>query len=350
MEKKNVAILFGGASTEYEVSLKSSSVVIDNIDTEKYNVILIGITKDGQWLRYTGDTKNIKADTWYSDTVNCIPAIISPDRAHSGILEMRGDCITKVNTDVIFPVLHGQNGEDGTVQGLLALCGIPYVGCGVLSSALCMDKDIAHKLAGLYGIPVPRTITLRDPGVSEYDINQIEDMGYPVFVKPANAGSSVGMTKAHCRDELIHGIRTAFEYDSKIVIEEGIDGFEVGCAVIGNKETFIGTVDEIDLGTDFFDYDEKYSLKHSKILLPARISEEKAAEVKKMAEKLYEIFECRGIARIDMFIDRQGTVIFNEVNTLPGLTAGSRYPNMLKHTGMTYKDIIDRLIELALEA
>lgn len=349
MDKMKVAVIFGGCSSEYEVSLKSAASVIEHLNKDLYEIILVGITREGEWLRYFGEVDGIKNDTWHLDK-GCRAAAFSPDRSLNALIEFWEDRFVTTQIDVVFPVMHGKNGEDGTVQGLLELAAIPFVGCDTLSSALCMDKDIAHRLAQSAGVRVPPSITaLKYTDVCEI-IRRTETLRYPLFVKPAKAGSSFGITRAACQEELSDAIMEAFRHDSKIVIEEGIEGFEVGCAVLGNDELIIGEVDEIELQKGFFDYTEKYSLVSSKIYMPARLDYQTAERIKETALKLYKTLCCKGFARVDMFLTPAGHIVFNEINTIPGFTAHSRYPKMLGGIGMSFENILDKLIALALES
>ncbi len=340
-----MAVLFGGCSTEYEVSLQSASSVIENIDREKYEVILIGITKEGQWLKYGGDIRRIADDTWTEDA-SCVPAILSPDRLTHGFLVLDGGGVTPIRVDAVFPVLHGKNGEDGTVQGLIELAGIPVVGCGTLSSAVCMDKDIAHRLVAAAGIRVPGCVVLHAHEMQGV-LTTVVSMEYPLFVKPANAGSSFGITKVADPGGLQDAVEEAFRHDDKVVVEEAIPGFEVGCAVLGNGKLTIGEVDEIELSDGFFDFTEKYTLKTSKIHMPARIDPAVAAKVKETAAAIYRILGCMGLARVDMFLTPENEIVFNEVNTIPGFTSHSRYPNMLGGVGISFGQIVDEAVGLA---
>ncbi len=346
MLKKKVAVIFGGCSSEYEVSLKSAVSVIENLNRDLYEVVLVGITKAGNWFRYFGEVEGIKNDTWHLDK-SCRSVVFSPDRYSSALIEFCEDRFVTTQIDVVFPVLHGKNGEDGTVQGLLELAGIPFVGCDTLSSSLCMDKDIAHKIAQTAGVRVPPSITAMKYADIEEIIKKTETLRYPLFVKPAKAGSSFGITRVSRQEDLYDAVREAFDHDSKVVIEEGIEGFEVGCAIMGNEELIIGEVDEIELQQGFFDYNEKYSLASSQIHMPARIDLRTAERVKETALKLYKALCCKGFARVDMFLTTSGNIVFNEINTIPGFTAHSRYPKMLGGTGMSFGEILDRLILLA---
>ena len=348
MEHKTVAILFGGHSTEYDVSLQSAYSVIESLNPEKYHIVLLGITRQGEWLKYSGGISEIRNDNW-SRHESCVPAVISPDRHTHGILVLNSGKVSAIPIDVAFPVLHGKNGEDGTVQGLLEMAGIPYVGCGTLSSALCMDKDIAHRLVHMAGIKTPNSIVL-DSLISDGELSkQTAHLHYPLFVKPVKAGSSFGITKVANQSGITAAAHVAFQHDRKVIIEEAIDGFEVGCAVLGNETITIGKFDEIELSQGFFDYTEKYTLKTSKIHMPARIDADTAERIRQAAAVIYRVLDCRGFARVDIFLTPENEIVFNEVNTIPGFTAHSRYPNMLKGIGMTFPQVVDELIRLAIE-
>jgi D-alanine---D-serine ligase len=347
IQKKSVAVLFGGCSTEYEVSLQSAASVIDHLDRDKYDLVLIGITREGVWFRYGGNTEDIRKDRWQVHP-SCIPALISPSRDAAGIVELVGTEYRVTPVDVVFPVLHGKNGEDGTVQGLLELAGIPFVGCDTLSSAVCMDKGFASKLVRAAGIDVAESLTVYAGDDLHTSAEEAERLGFPLYVKPARSGSSFGITKAYDKFELMEGIRLAFAHDQKVIIEQNISGFEIGCAVLGQGEPLVAKIDEIELQGEFFDYDEKYSLASSKIHLPARISEELAVKAKEKAKLIYRILGCTGLARVDMFVGEDGRIIFNEVNTMPGFTAASRYPNMMNASHISYPELMDHLIQLAL--
>lgn len=346
MKKLKTAILFGGCSPEYSVSLQSAYSVINHIDTDKFMPILIGISSKGNWYQFNGNIEKIASDTWCNPS-DCLPAAISPDRQMHTLLVFQPDKVVKLPIDAAFPVLHGKNGEDGTVQGIFELAGIPLIGCGTMTSALCMDKDRAHKLAHAAGVQVPASFLLKKNTDIEIALAQAESLRYPLFVKPVRAGSSYGITKVTDRCGLPAAIKLAFEYDDEVIVEESITGFEVGCAVMGNDTLTVGEVDEIELSDGFFDFTEKYTLKTSAIHVPARISEEKTKEIKETAKTIYQALGCRGFARVDMFLSSDGKVIFNEVNTIPGFTSHSRYPNMMKAAGIPFEQVISRVIELA---
>lgn len=345
MKKLTVAVLFGGESSEYGVSLQSASSVIRSLSREKYEVVLIGISEKGEWFQFIGDPKLIEQNKW-QNSETCNPVILSPDKSVHGII-----CETNIiPIDVAFCVLHGKNGEDGTVQGLLELAGIPYTGCKVLSSALCMDKIRAHDLVRLHGIRAAKSIPVHSWTKLEEIEKEVEALGYPVFVKPVCAGSSYGISKIYHQKDLKKAIETAFQYDWEVVIEEMIEGFEVGCAIIGNEELTIGEVDEIELSADFFDYKEKYVNNSSKTYVPARLSKEESDRIKETAAVIYRILGCTGFARVDMFYTPEQEIVFNEVNTIPGFTSHSRFPNMMKAAGLSFEETVEKILELARES
>ena len=306
-EKMCVALLFGGMSSEHEVSRVSVGNFVNNIDREKYEVLTVGITKEGRWL-YTEATAAQMADGSWEELAGNMPCVISPDRAdHGMILFTPEGHVEKLHIDVVIPVLHGLWGEDGTVQGLLELAGIPYVGCGVLASAVCMDKAVANALFDAAGIPHTKWLSACRWEI-ESDLDGVCDgaiakLGWPIFVKPANAGSSVGITKAHDRDELKQAIALALENDHKVVFEAFVDGHEVECAVIGSDPAVATRPGEILAGAEFYTYDDKYKNGVSQVVIPARLSEEKLDEVKTYAAMAYTALNCEGLARCDFFVE-----------------------------------------------
>lgn len=345
MLKKTIAVIFGGCSTEYEVSLQSAYSVLTHLDPNKLNIVPIGITRHGDWYRYLGAYENIPKDSWMDDRNALVRVAVSNSRSVKGIIELRNMGTSVVHLDLVFPVLHGKNGEDGTVQGLFELVGIPVVGCGTLASALCMDKDRAHKLVGSAGIAVPKAVTLtRREAAKLTDVARL--LTFPVFVKPVRAGSSFGISKIYHPNELEEAVEQAFRHDDTVIIEENIDGFEVGCAVLGIDDLTVGRVDEIELSHGFFDFQEKYSLETSQIHMPARIDAACEKRIQETAKKIFRILGCSGFARVDMFLKPDGQLVFNEVNTIPGFTSHSRYPNMLGGIGMDLSDVLERLIAL----
>lgn len=323
---KTILILYGGCSSEYGVSLQSAQAVLDHLNPRRWQALPVHITRTGQWT--------------YEDA----PCTLRLDRGQAALLLSDGQELT---FDGAFPVLHGKNGEDGTVQGLLELAGVPLIGCGALSSALCMDKDRAHKLVALAGVRVPRGRAFpRGAPAAELE-EYAQALGWPLFVKPVRAGSSFGVSRVNCREELEEAVAAASDHDREILLEEAVPGFEVGCAVLGNPpELTVGAVDEIELSGGYFDFEEKYSLKTSAIHCPAHIPPEKAREVQEAAKTVYTTLDCQGFARVDFFLNPEREVIFNEVNTIPGFTAHSRYPSMMKAIGLDFTTLLDRLIGL----
>lgn len=345
MDKKKIGIVFGGNSPEYGVSLESSYSVITNINKEKYDVILIGITEKGDWFKFEGNPEDIKNNTWRENGI-CTKVIISTNTSDKGIIEIQGNKTNLIKLDAIFPVLHGKNGEDGTIQGLIELSGIPLIGCSVLSSSLCMDKYLSHKLVECYGIKVAKSIVINNKTEKDELEAKLKELKYPLFVKPMRAGSSFGITKVEESEKIEDAINEALKYDTEIIIEENIDGVEIGCAVMGNDELITGEIDEIELSDGFFNFDEKYTLKTSKIHVPARIEKEISYKAKEIAKKIYRILKCKDFARVDMFLNSKGEIYFNEINTIPGFTSHSRYPSMMKEVGINFDELVDRLISL----
>ena len=349
-----VVLLFGGMSSEHEVSRVSVGNFVNNIDRSKYEVLTVGITKEGRWL-YTEATAAQMADGSWEELPGNMPCVISPDRADHGMILFTPDGrVEKMQVDVVIPVLHGLWGEDGTVQGLLELAGIPYVGCGVLASAVCMDKGVANALFDANNIPHTKWLAANRWQI-ESDLDGVcagveAKLGWPVFVKPANAGSSVGITKAHNQDELKKAIALALENDRKVVFEAFVDGQEVECAVIGSDPAVATRPGEILAGAEFYTYDDKYKNGVSQTVIPAHLPEEKLDEAKTYAALAYSALGCEGLARCDFFVEHgTGKVMINEINTFPGFTSISMYPKLMEHEGLPVPALIDHLIELALE-
>ncbi len=340
MRRLKIAVLFGGCSTEYPVSLQSAHAVLTHLNRERYQPLAVGITRDGGWFLYTGLWECIASGKWAEDRANCIPCALSPNRDRHELLLLTQPS-RSLAIDALFPVLHGKHGEDGTVQGLAELAGIPLIGCGVLSSALCMDKDRAHKLAALAGIAVPKSVLVRPQ-----DRLDGLTLTYPLFVKPVRSGSSFGITRLERPEGLARAVAEAFRHDREVLLEEAVPGFEVGCAVLGNETLTVGVVDEIELSQGFFDYTEKYTLKTSQIHCPARIPPETAAQIQDAARTVYRALDCRGFARVDFFLTPAGKIVFNEVNTIPGFTAHSRYPAMMAAAGLGFSQLLDRIVSL----
>ena len=353
MNKLSVCVLFGGISPEHEVSLRSAEFVLQQIDPEKYNIFPVGITREGNWVLFgSTDYHMLAAGTWLDCPENR-RACISPIRGQ-GLLSFEGDCVVRERIDVCFPVLHGENGEDGSIQGLLQVAGIPCVGPLVAASATAMDKTLTKLVADHLGVRQAawQLVTRRDV---EYCIDEAMDavearFQYPVFVKPAGTGSSVGVTKAHNRRQLGEALHKAAEFDRKILVEEFIDGREVEVAILGNGTPAASTCGEIDSGAEFYDYKAKYVTDTSRLYIPARISDEAAERIRETAVRIYEAIGCRGLSRVDFFVTREGEeVVFNEINTIPGFTSISMYPKLFEASGISSKDLIDQLIQLALE-
>ena len=339
---KRILIFFGGCSTEYAVSLQSAAAVLTHLDNSWYQPVLVGITRQGEWRYYSGAPEDIAADCWQEK--GSVPCLLDPSRGANRLILLDKDR-TCLGFDAAFPLLHGKNGEDGTLQGLLELAGIPLIGCGCLASALCMDKDRAHKLASLAGVRVPRGQVFRRGASAKELAEAARQLGFPLFVKPVRAGSSFGVTQVSGPEQLPQAVQNAFENDREVLLEEAVPGFEVGCAVLGSRRLITGAVDEIELSGGFFDFEEKYTLKTSAIHCPARISQKQAAQVKQAAQKVYQALDCKGFARVDLFLTSEGEIFFNEVNTIPGFTAHSRYPSMMKQIGLDFTDLITLMIE-----
>lgn len=351
MSKKRIAVLFGGQSSEHIVSCMSAANVIEQIDTLRYELLLIGITQSGHWL-YTQSVEDIRSDTWRESKTE---AIISPDATQKCVILTENGESRKVEIDGAFPILHGPYGEDGTIQGLFEMAHIPYVGCGVLASAVAMDKLYTKMVVSTLGIsqaayvPVLVWKLKRDP---EAVVKQVEEsFPYPVFVKPANAGSSRGITKAENRQQLMAGLEEASNHDSKILVEEAIVGHEVECAVLGggDKPVLSSGVGEILAASEFYDFDAKYFNQESRTVLDPELPEDSAEQVRKAAEKIFNAVDGYGLARVDFFVKEDGTVIFNEINTMPGFTAISMYPMLWEARGLSKRILIERLIQLAFE-
>lgn len=353
MSKLNVCVLFGGVSSEHEVSLLSSTTVVKALDKDKYNIHMIGITKDGQW-KYFDDSVDeiVNFDNNFSKYKK---AIISPDREDKGILVLDNGKIEKIAVDVCVPAMHGRNGEDGTMQGLFELAGIPYVGPGVIGSAVCMDKGVAKIMFREADIPQSAWVEIKADSKGNYDekkLDEIEEkLGFPCFVKPCNAGSSVGITKAKDRASLEKGLKDAFIHDKKVIVEEAVNAREVETSVMGNSDPLCApVVGEIVAAADFYDYDAKYKDESSKLVMPAELDDLTVEKLRGYAVKAYKICECKGLSRVDFFIDKDtGAIKLNEINTLPGFTSISMYPKLWEKSGLKITDLLDKLIEYAME-
>ncbi|BED92811.1 MAG: D-alanine--D-alanine ligase [Candidatus Paraimprobicoccus trichonymphae] len=340
-------IIFGGNSTEHEVSIISASNVIKNISKEKYNLFLVRINKKGEWYLYSGDINNILNKNWENDKNNK-KVLIFPN---VGIVIIEKDSYKTINIDVAFPVLHGKNGEDGTIQGLLKLANIPVVGCETASSAVCMDKIFTNSILKFNNINKPDFMWFyyydfeKNP---EKYLNQVEK--FPVFIKPANSGSSIGVNRAYNKQELENFIKIASGYDEKILVENAIIGQEVECSVIGNEDLTASILGEIVTKDGFYDYDGKYINDTSELIIPARLSEKITNQVKNIVLKSYKILGCKGFARVDLLVEKNSNEIYlNEINTIPGFTTISMYPKLMNEIGYKMPKLIDNLVDLALK-
>ena len=349
MKKSVILVLFGGVSSEYEVSLQSAYAVLTNLDVVRWVALPVGITREGRWFYYTGPLAALQDDSWHRRVADRHPCTLSLDRNRRELMVLDGTAASRT-FDAAFPVLHGKNGEDGTLQGLLELAGIPVIGCGTLASALCMDKVRAHQLVAAAGVRVPRSASFCGLPQEDALFAAAQTLGYPLFVKPVRAGSSFGITRVTSEDQLVAAAHQAAAYDGEIVLEEEIPGFEVGCAVLGNEQLYTGQVDEIELAGGFFDFEEKYTLKTSQIHCPARISAKVAGQIQQTAMQVYRILGCRVFARVDLFLTPAGEIVFNEVNTIPGFTSHSRYPNMMAKAGISFAQLLTRICELGVQA
>ncbi|KWX70556.1 D-alanine--(R)-lactate ligase [Paenibacillus jilunlii] len=342
MDRLKVAILFGGCSEEHDVSVKSAIEIAANIDNEKYEPLYIGITKSGAW-------KMCEKPCTEWENGDCCSAVLLPDKKMHGLLVIKSHEYEIRRIDVAFPVLHGKWGEDGAIQGLFELSGIPFVGCDIQSSAICMDKSLAYIVAKNAGIATPEFWV-----VNENDTPTADRFTYPVFVKPARSGSSFGVKKVDNTGELDAAIESARQYDNKILIEQAVLGSEVGCAVLGNgSELIVGEVDQIRLRQGIFrihqEAEPEKGSENAVITIPADLSAEEQGRIRETAKKIYKALGCRGLSRVDMFLQHDGRIVLNEVNTLPGFTSYSRYPRMMAAAGITLPELIDRLIVIALK-
>jgi D-alanine---(R)-lactate ligase len=341
MGRLKLGIIFGGCSEEHPVSIKSAQEVAKHLDVEKYEPFWIGISSSGVWKLCDGPDGN-----W--ERGRCRSAVVSPDRSVHGLLVLERGRYETIRLDMVLSVLHGKLGEDGAMQGLLEIAGIPYAGCDVQSSAVCMDKSLTYIVASNAGIATPRFWTATADEAVDPD-----EFTYPVFVKPARSGSSFGVSKVSRKNELSRALETASQYDSKVLIEEAVVGSEVGCAILGSgPDLTAGEVDRISLSGGFFrihqEIEPESGSENSTITVPADISGESRLFVQETAKAIYRALGCRGLARVDMFLKEDGNVVLNEVNTLPGMTSYSRYPRMMAAAGLPLGEVIDRTVALTL--
>jgi D-alanine-D-alanine ligase len=354
MNKLNLGVLFGGQSSEHDVSCISASYVVENLDPEKYNVYTFGITREGKWFYFTGSTQEMRDGTWEQNEENAA-AYICPDAMLHGATIFRQDGTHyHISLDVVFPVLHGKYGEDGTVQGLMELSNIRYVGPHVLASAVAMDKVAAKLLCQAQGIDQCKWMWF-----SAYDlhsnhsaaIEKIEsNFSYPVYVKPANAGSSIGITKAHDTGTLVLALHEALKHDDKVLIEEAVVGREIECGVLGNDNPIASLCGEVLPSVDFYDFDAKYNSDTPNTQVPAELDEETMNRIRETAIRCYKALFCQGLSRVDFFLKEDGTLLLNEINTIPGFTSISMYAQMFAASGIPYSELLDKLIAYALEA
>ncbi|MCT4596719.1 MAG: D-alanine--D-alanine ligase [Vallitalea sp.] len=350
MSKKNIVVLFGGQSSEHEISCISATTIMKNINVDKYTIYPVGITKDGNWKLYKGDIEDIEKGNWEDKSTD---AIISPDATVKSLLVFEGSKIKKIGIDVVFPALHGLYGEDGSIQGLLELANIPYVGCGILASSVSMDKLYTKIIVEALGIRQAKFVP-----VYINEMNNIKDvvakiekeLEYPVFVKPSNAGSSKGITKAHSRGELFDGLELAIKHDSKLLVEETIEGREIECAILGNHHPRSSSVGEIISAAEFYDYDAKYNDESSRTIIGADLPKDIIKQIKNYSEEIFKAVDGRGLSRVDFFVEKDtNEVVFNEINTLPGFTSISMFPMLWEDKGISIPELVDKLIEFAFQ-
>ncbi len=350
-DKLTICFLWGGQSSENQVSRNSAVSILREIDRDKYNILCVGITSRGEWLVTDASTDEIADGSW-EDRKGNRRAILSPDTSTEGLISEDGE---KIKVDLIWPVLHGKKGEDGTIQGLFELSGIKYVGCGVASSACCMDKVLTKILVSNLNVKQAKSYIAGKTDFEEDQDRIVSDTAkyfsgfWPLFVKPSSSGSSVGISKVGDLRELRNAYETAFKEDSKVIVEEAVVGQEVETAVLGNEVPLASSVGEILSSGDWYDYNSKYNNIRSKTIIPARIDDNTAEKIKKQALEIYKLLGCRNLARVDFFVRTNGEIIFNEINTLPGFTAVSMYPKLWLYDGITYSRLIDEIIKYAME-
>jgi len=351
-ERIRVGILFGGKSAEHEVSLQSAKSILDAIDHEKYEVVMLGIDKSGRW--YLGDPSNAILNADNPERIrlgetNDAVALVPGKSGKSIVQSARLEPLDRI--DVIFPILHGTYGEDGTVQGMLKLADVAFVGASVLGSAVCMDKDVSKRLLREAGVPIGRFKCALRHTMDQLDFDRVAaEFGLPLFVKPANLGSSVGIHRIHNGEEYRQAIRDAFRFDNKILIEENIEGREIECAVLGNEAPIASVPGEVIPQHGFYSYQAKYIDENGATLdIPAKIAPAAAEEVRTLAVRVFKTLCCEGMARVDFFLKHDGTIVVNELNSIPGFTAISMYPKLWEESGIPYRELIDRLLQLAIE-
>lgn len=344
---KNICLIFGGKSSEHEVSLRSASAILGGIDREKYSVTLVGIDKSGVWYVFEGNTSKIIDGSWLSDKENLTKATLSANFGDKALILDDG---RKISVDVAYPAVHGENCEDGRLQGLFELADIPFVGPGSLASAISMDKSVTKAIVSTIGVPQAKAFIVFDSHkASAYKEALVwaKNTGYPVFVKPTSAGSSVGSAKVNCESELAMALDNALIYGGKAMIEEYIKAREVEVAVLGNETLTVSECGEIEPGSDFYDYDTKYKNDTASYYIPARVSEKTRLTIREYAKNIFSALGCKGLSRVDFFVTADEKIYFNEINTLPGFTSISMYPKLMMNEGMSFEELITALIELA---
>lgn len=349
IDKLTVAVIFGGQSSEHDVSCVSGATIMKAVDTEKYEMVLIGITKDGRWL-LADSIADVESGSWRNSKIQ---AILSPDERDHGLILTEGEKVSRKKIDVIFPVLHGMYGEDGTIQGLFELSRIPYVGCGVLASSVSMDKWYTKIVVDDLNIRQAKYVPVSHLDMKDVEacVRKVENtLDYPVFVKPSKAGSSVGVNKALDRESLITALKEALKHDIHILVEETIVGRELECAVLGGYEPTASGVGEVLSAEEFYTYDAKYNNQASKTDLHPVFPEGKLEEIQADAVKIFKALDCFGCARVDFFMEKNtNEVVFNEINTMPGFTSISMYPMLWNEMGVDNKELVDQLISQAFE-
>jgi D-alanine-D-alanine ligase len=355
IEKKlNIAVIYGGVSPEHEISRKSANKIISSLSKKKYNIFPVYINKEGAWTLYENYNRDLRNFDWEK---NGFEVSLSTNHNFSGLIKLVDYNFNLLDIDLIIPALHGENGEDGTIQGLLEISCIPYVGCGVLSSSISMDKSMMRIIASNFNVLQTEYLFLSDIDFKNNKkkiLNNIKkDINYPCFVKPCNLGSSIGINKAKNEEEILDMIKIAFYYDRKILIEKEIKGRELECAVMGSaidNEIDISGVGELNLKSEFYDYDAKYKDKNSKVIIPAKLERSIINNIKKLSRKIFRIFDCSGLSRIDFFLEgNTNKIFFNELNTFPGFTNISMYPMLWESEGISTSMLLDKLIDISLK-
>ncbi|MFA6309363.1 MAG: D-alanine--D-alanine ligase family protein [Clostridia bacterium] len=353
-DRKRIGVIFGGQSTEHDISRISAQYIIKNLNREKFDVIMFGITKDGKWLLYDGPAEKLESEEWQEIAESQLKEKELKQIADSDLNVENSMDILNSDIDVVFPVLHGCMGEDGTIQGYFEIAGIPYVGSGVLGSALCMDKAYSKIVFEKEGLPQGKYVVFSRKQINEnteFLAEKVEKiLEYPCFVKPSNAGSSVGVTKAHDRKELIAALKYASKFDIRVLAEEFINGREIECAILGNDEPVASIVGEILPSNEFYDFEAKYINEKSATVIPADLSKDTIQKIRDYAVRAYKAADCAGLSRVDFFVHKKtGEIYLNEINTMPGFTSISMYPKLWEASGIPCEELLERLIKLALE-